>query len=143
MALKAKDIMTRLVVMAKEDASLEEVVRTMRERNISGMPVVDEEGKLTGIVAKDDFLYRAPRHWEAVRKNTSPDRDGQGSPPTVGELMTRQVISAGEESTIHEVAALMWERRIHRIPICNGDGVLTGIVSSLDLCRALGVGKVD
>jgi len=143
MTLKAKDIMTRLVVMAKVDASLEEVVRTMRERRISGVPVVDGEGKLVGIVAQDDVLYRAPMHWDAAQRGTAPAAAGTGPAPTVGELMTRQVVSAREESTVQELAALMWGKRIHRIPICNDEGVLTGIVSSLDLCRALGAGKID
>jgi len=132
MSLKAKDIMTRLVVTARADLPLDELVRIMRERELSGLPVVRPEGRLVGFVAQDDVFLR----------RSGSDRVGAAAPATTEEVMVRQVITAREETTVSELAALMCRHRIHRLPVCDGEGQVLGIVSSMDICRAITEGKL-
>ena len=62
-------------------------------------------------------------------------------PTTVGEIMTREVLSAPEDSDVDDLCRLMWEKRIHRVPILRGL-LLVGIVSALDVCRAVLDGRL-
>jgi CBS domain-containing protein len=62
-------------------------------------------------------------------------------PTTVAEIMTEPAISAEEDTPVEKLADLMWRMRIHRLPICV-EGRLTGIVSSLDICKALAKGQL-
>lgn len=154
MTLTAKDIMTRLVVTAKISTPLEEVVRVMLDRRITGLPIVDQEGKLVGIVAQDDIIFKSRKMEGHDKSHSRQDieqiirggfvtfSDRTRSAQTVESVMTRNVHSATEDTRIQELAGLMWDKRIHRVPICDSKGVLTGIVSSMDICRAVSEGRI-
>jgi CBS domain-containing protein len=149
--MRASDIMTRDVATVTPETPIESLCDLFRERRITGAPVVDSEGRLVGIVSKDDVLFRgrgggsAPRQTPDIKTLFSSGFVGfdQGSDgaTTVGEIMTREVVSAPEESTVSDVCRLMWERRIHRVPIVRGP-ILLGIVSALDVCRAVLNGEI-
>jgi CBS domain-containing protein len=132
MSLTAKDIMTRLVVTARADLPLDELVRTMRERELSGLPVVRPGGCLAGFVAQDDVFLRP----------SGADAGAAGGPVTAEEVMVREVITAREDTTVRDLAALMWKHRIHRVPVCDEERTVLGIVSSMDICRAIMEGKL-
>ena len=127
MNLTAKDIMTRLVVTARVDLPLDDLVRTMREREISGLPVVRAGGRLVGFVAQDDVFLRASGAGAGATDRSM----------TAGEVMVRDVITAREDTAVQDLAALMWKHRIHRVPVCDEEGMVLGIVSSMDICRAI------
>jgi len=149
--MRASDIMTRNVATVTPETRIEALCDLLRERKISGAPVVDAEGLLVGIVSKDDVLFRG-RDFDSGSRQTSDIKQlftsgfvgfdqGGGGPAIVSEIMTRGVISADEDAAVDELCRLMWERRIHRVPIVR-DGVLVGIVSALDICRVFTNGRL-
>jgi CBS domain-containing protein len=151
-SMLATDFMTRDVATVTAETLLEDLCDLFRKRRITGAPVVDQEGRLVGIVSKDDVLSRGrgvvtePRQTPDIRSLFTSgfvgfDQGGNGA-ATVGEIMTRDVLSAPEDSTIGDLCRLMWEHRIHRIPIVRGS-LLVGIVSALDVCRAVMSGALE
>jgi len=149
--MRVSDIMTREVATVTPETRIEHLCDLFRERRITGAPVVDSEGHLVGIVSKDDVLFRG--RVAATGRRQPPDiktlfssgfvgfDQGSDGPTTVAEIMTREVLSAPEDSTVDDVCRLMWEKRIHRVPIVRG-AHLIGIVSALDLCRAMLNGQI-
>jgi CBS domain-containing protein len=149
--MRASEIMTRDVATVTPETPIEDLCDLFRERRITGAPVIDAQGNLVGIVSKDDVLFRGrgsesePRQTADIKALFSSGFVGfdQGSDGAarVGEIMTREVLSAPEDSTVDEVCRMMWERRIHRVPIVRGQ-LLIGIISALDICRAVLNGQV-
>ena len=149
--MKAKEIMTREPITSLPKTTIEELCDTLRRENINGTPVVDESGRLVGIVSQDDVIFRKERPFE----DSHPPRDirdlfqrgfasiaeSDTGPRHVEDIMTREVISADEETEVEQLCRTMWERRIHRIPITR-EGKLSGIVSALDLCKIISAGKM-
>src|SRR6267143_788125 len=141
--MRAGDIMTKDVATVTADTGIEDLCDLFRERKITGAPVVDAEGRLVGIVSKDDVVFRGRGDGPEARQ--APDirslfssgfvgfNAGGDGPTTVGLIMTRTVISAPEDTSVEELCRIMWDKRIHRIPIVRGP-VLVGIVSALDIC---------
>lgn len=118
----AKELMRRDVFTIREDASVDDLVDLLVREHIHGCPVLDASGTLVGVVTQQDvFLGRATRGPE-----------GEGSPATVGGLMTSPAVVASEETEIGSLCQMMLRLRIHRIPIVDG-GKVTGIISSLDI----------
>ncbi|PYQ11213.1 MAG: hypothetical protein DMH00_08750 [Acidobacteria bacterium] len=150
--MKAKEIMTRDPITCLPQTTIEDLCETLRRENINGAPVVDEAGRLVGIVSQDDVIFRRGRPNEDIQpprdikdlfqRGFASIADSDAGPRRVEDIMTREVISADEETPIEQLCRTMWERRIHRIPITRG-GKLSGIVSSLDLCKIIANGKVS
>jgi len=140
----AKDIMATQVVTAMPDMSIRHVVEIMLERGVSGLPVVDDTGTLVGIITEGDLLERgelgaalylpssgAPKSADALARAFV-----KGHSWKVGDVMARGVVSAGENTSLGRIAALMIERHIKRVPIVR-DGRLVGMVSRSDLLRGI------
>jgi len=150
--MKAKEIMTRDPITCLPQTTIEDLCETLRRENINGAPVVDEAGRLVGIVSQDDVIFRRGRPNEDIQpprdikdlfqRGFASIADSDAGPRRVEDIMTREVISADEETPVEQLCRTMWERRIHRIPITRG-GKLSGIVSSLDLCKIIANGKVS
>ena len=148
----ARDVMTVKVITVQESDSVAELVRLICENKISGIPVVDERGWLVGIVSKTDLIaFELEKQFDHVcqvdltsvfRSMGEPDpvevrETPAGNVPdslSVGTIMKRNVITAGPETTLVEIAELMRTNRIHRVVITEG-GVIVGIVTSMDLLR--------
>lgn len=134
----AKDIMVTDVITIHENAKLSDVVELLVTKNISGVPVVDAEGKLVGIVSEADLIDQNKREWAIPRLALFgiwkvPDRlldDAykEGCKLEAKDVMTHKVITAKEETTIKELAHIMLSKHINRIPIMRDDK-LVGIVS--------------
>jgi CBS domain-containing protein len=128
--MRAKDVMSDGVMSLAADAMVLEAAQLLVNCHVSAMPVVDAAGRMIGIVSEADLLGCAA--------------DGDGSTGgfldaasrKVVEIMTRDVITAGEDTPVTALAKLMTERRIKRLPILRGSTVV-GIVSRIDLLRAL------
>lgn len=142
--MQAKQIMVRDVVTVGVATPLREAARMMVDHRVSGLPVVDPDGRVVGIVSEGDLIHRAEtaterrRSWwlEALAGAEDLARDYVLSHARkVGDVMTRRVISAGEQTELGEIAALMDRHRVKRIPIVR-DGCLVGIVSRADLVKA-------
>jgi CBS domain-containing protein len=112
----AADIMTRDVMIARPDTPTDELAGLLAFHNVSGMPVLDEAGAMIGIVSEADVLGK------------------RGA--TVGEIMTSEVVSVAEGAPIEQIAALMAQKKIKRVPVAR-DGALVGMVSRADIVRAL------
>lgn len=139
--MKVGDVMSLGAATVRPEASLAEAARTMIEHRISGLPVVDGEGKLVGVVTEGDFLRQEnggrPRWIESLLN----DAGGEGAARDlearrVEELMSREVSTVGAEAPIGEVVELMERRKIKRLPVV-ADGKVIGIVSRANLLLAL------
>src|SRR5437763_16798295 len=123
-AMIASDIMTRKVCTIHPEASVQEVAQLLSRERISGAPVVNADGMIIGIVTEADIISKVDR--EGLR---------------VADIMSHEVIFVSEETSVSEIAMLLTERKIKRVPIVN-DGKLVGIVSRADIVHAVAQGNL-
>jgi CBS domain-containing protein len=144
-AMKARDVMTSPVIWVDPDASVLEAIRIMLRGRLSGLPVIDKDGRLVGIVTEGDFLRRAEigteRHRSRWRKFLAgPGRLAQDYARSrsrkVGEIMTSEPVTVGEEAPLEDIVKLMEKNRIKRVPVVHW-GKVVGIVSRANLLHAL------
>jgi CBS domain-containing protein len=142
--MNASDVMTRDVISVTPDMPVSKLVNLLLTRNISGTPVVTEEGQLVGIVTEGDLVRRAELGTERKRGawlsfftgTAALAHDYVRSHGTkVRDVMTESVVAVTPETPVAEVADLMEERRIRRVPVVK-DGKVVGIVSRQNLLRA-------
>lgn len=143
--MNAADVMSRQVLSIAPSASIETAARLMLEHRISGLPVVDADGSVLGMITEGDLLNRtetgtAPplSSWRSLWLGPKrlAERYVHTHGRTVEEVMTRGVVAVGEQTPLAEIVALMESRDIKRIPVLR-NGHLVGIVSRADLLRAL------
>ena len=143
--MKARDVMVSPVITVKPSSSVREVAKIFLERRISAAPVVDDQGKLVGIVSEGDLLHRAEAGTERHRswwlqlftaEETLATEYVKAHARKVLDVMTRDVITAGPNTPLHEIAALLEQNSIKRVPIVK-DGQLIGIVSRANLIQAV------
>jgi CBS domain-containing protein len=135
--MKAGDVMTTGAATVKPSTSLAEAARLMIEHRISGLPVVDEGGKLVGIVSEGDFLRRKEgdrmRWIEAFLESGS---EAGFLSRRVEDIMSKNPVSAQVETPLTEIVDAMERHNVKRIPIVDNGRVL-GIVSRANLLLAL------
>jgi CBS domain-containing protein len=143
--MKAKDVMTHCVVSIPPEAPILDAIARMLSHQVSGMPVINAQGQLVGMVTEGDFVRRAEIHTEAPERRwielllgpaSSADDYARSHGRTVRDVMSPHVITVGEESPLAEVVRLMEEHSVKRMPVVDGDRVV-GIVSRADLMVAL------
>jgi CBS domain-containing protein len=143
--MKARDIMVAPVITASPDTTVKGVAETFVNHRISAAPVVDDKGKLVGIVSEGDLMHRAEsgtekhRSWwlrALVGPQTLADEYVMAHARKVADVMTRHVISASPDTPLHEIAALLEKHSIKRVPILE-NGQLVGIVSRANLVQAV------
>ncbi len=145
--MKVRDIMVEPPVVLRETATLEEVARTMLDRGIGCVPLVDESGKLKGIITESDFTgkerglplsaYLVPQIFgEWVSKGGIERIYKEARARTASEIMTEPVITAAEDESVTEVAVRMIQRNLKRLPVVR-DGVLVGVVTRHDLLKLM------
>lgn len=143
--MRAEEVMTRRVVSISPDASIWEAACLMLENNISGVPVVDGDGNLVGIVTEGDCLRRAETGTEHKRPRwleflMAPSQLAgeyvHAHGRKVAEVMTRDVATATEDTPLDDIVHLMESRRIKRVPVLRGRAVI-GIVSRANLLHAM------
>lgn len=136
--------MTSDVYAVREHVAIPVVARTMREHDISGLPVVDAEDRLVGIITEMDLVSHeiqvdAPTFvpfLDAVFRmpgDTSEDDFRRVLATSAGELMTTPVYSVTVDATVREVATLMFERRVNPVPVLDHQNRVVGIVSRSDI----------
>ena len=143
--MQARDVMVAPVVTVKPSATVQEVAKQFLERQISAAPVVDDKGKLVGIVSEGDLLHRVEagterrRSW-LLRAFTEADTLAaeyvKSHGRKVSDVMTRTVITAAPETPLHEIATLLEKNAIKRLPILE-NGQLVGVVSRANLLQAV------
>lgn len=145
LSLCARDIMTRDVVTARKGTSIEEAMRLMAKHQVSGLPVVDTEGCLVGIITESDVLLKglhAPSEMRVEVGLFAPEPDAvddayrRAQSQCVEDAMTKKVVAFMENSLVVDIARAMIERAVNRVPIVDGCKVV-GIVSRRDVIRAM------
>lgn len=143
--MKVSDVMSTTVISVLPTALVAEAARLMLDNHISGLPVVDDGGNLVGIVTEGDFLRRhemgnvrrRPRWLEfCLGSGRLADEYVHTHGRKVEEVMTRKVVSIGENASLGEVVSLMERHRIKRLPVLR-DRQIVGIVSRANLLHAL------
>ena len=120
--MSVKEIMTKDVITVPPAMPVREVANLLSERNVSGVPVIDDEGRVLGVVSELDVVGR------------------QGA--TAADVMSKQVISVTEETDVREVVQLFLNERVRRVPVLSGEQRLIGIVSRSDLVQPEAVSYV-
>lgn len=143
--MKVKDIMTTQVVTVGPDSSIIEIIDLLVEHKISGVPVVNGEGKVIGLVTEYDLIYkkRLPvspflmYHYGEYALEKIPENQKKNlCQAKAADVMTKNVISASEEASVEEVVTLMVEKRVKRVPVLKGNK-LVGIVSRRDVLKEI------
>jgi CBS domain-containing protein len=140
--------MVRAVATTTPEATVATVARLMINLRISGVPVLDKNGQLVGIITEGDLLRRAETGTERRGSRWSQWFSGnsllaaeyiKSHARRVEDVMTREVISVGESASLSEIAELMETKRIKRLPVVH-NGKIVGIVSRADLLQVLASG---
>lgn len=143
--MRAADVMTQRVFRIRPDMTVAQIAEVLARRQISALPVVDDDERVIGIVTEGD-LIRRPEIGTARPPAGDPDSFAERTSRaaayakshglTAADVMTRDVITATKETPLEAVAELMERRRIKRVPVTE-NGRLVGLVSRLDLVRAI------
>jgi len=143
--MKVREIMNQRVVAVRVSDTLGTAIAAMLDHRVSGVPVLDAAGHLAGILTEGDLLRRAelgtdkrrPR-WLAfiASPGAQAERFVHEQGRTVGEVMTRDVVTIGGDAPLASLVKLMEAHRIKRVPVVSR-GRVVGIVTRADLMRAL------
>ena len=139
----AGDIMTRTVIYAEKDTSLEDVADQLSRHLISGVPVIDSDKKVVGIISEKDFFAGMGGQKEGTfmgviaqcLKNKGCIAVSMRK-QKAADIMTSPVITAGENTPIFEIAKIFTEKKINRIPVTDDADRLTGIVTRTDIVQS-------
>jgi CBS domain-containing protein len=117
------DLMTTEVIAVSRETGLRDAARLMFRNRVSGLPIVDEVGALVGIITEADFLKLEVERQEGTR--------GQGD--TVGDVMSRGVVTVPPNVEIYEAAKIMAVQEVKRLPVVDEDNRLLGVISRSDI----------
>jgi CBS domain-containing membrane protein len=141
-SVKAADIMTRDVLTVLKEAPLGEVAELMARNGISGVPVVDAERHVLGIISEKDFSMNMGAHRINSLMGIIADcikHQGCAAMTIRGkkaeDIMTAPVITVQANTAMGEIAALLAKNNINRVPVVDPNGCLKGIVSRADIVR--------
>ena len=147
--MKAQDVMTRDLITIGPDTTLMEIAKTLLEHHISGLPVVDGDGRLLGIVSEGDLVYKevmpktpdainiihAIIHSKGVVENYQESAE-ELLKLTAADIMTRKVVTVAPTEGVNRVGRIMLEHHVKRVPVIEEDR-LVGIVARADLVKLL------
>lgn len=141
--LTIANLMTRAVVTVAPDTSLAEAAHLLVENRISGLPVVDAQQRLLGVITEADFLRAMgipshhPTHnlWQTLEAMFSHQPEIREPTGKVADLMVTNVITVKPYQTLHDVVEIMKHNRIKRVIVCDDDGRVQGMVTRSDLVR--------
>jgi len=117
------DLMTIDVIAVSADTGLREAARLMFRNRVSGLPITDDNGTLIGIISEADFLRLEVERQEGTRD--------QGD--TVGDVMSRGVVTVRPNVEIYEAAKIMAVQEVKRLPVVDDDDRLLGVISRADI----------
>lgn len=144
------DLMSTDVVTFNPDDDVREAMRTLLRREVDAGPVLDADGKVVGVLSTADLIVEEARvhlptvvtllgaYLELPRSKRRFDEEMEkalGS--TVGEVMDTEVVTVSPTDTVEDVASVLHERNLDRLPVVDGDGRLVGILARGDIIRAM------
>ncbi len=136
--IKAKDLMSRFAITIKENETITNLAHLMMRFKISGVPVMDKNGEIYGIVTATDLFN--------LMKNIIVSMNGQTNLQNhfdmkVNALMTKDVVTITEETSLYEIMKIMCERNIHTLPVMVvSKKEIVGVIGRRDIINALYVG---
>lgn len=148
--MRAREVMARAVVTASPETTVDELARLMINLRISGVPILDKEGCLVGIVTEGDLLRRVEIGTERRPQGESEPLSSnswlaaeyvESHAKRVADIMTREVFRVDETATLREIVDLLEAKKIKRVPVVQ-DRKVVGIISRADLLKVLASGGV-
>jgi len=144
--MKLSDLMTKEVITVLPDMTVKEATRLLFEREISGLPVVDSERRVIGMVTEKDVIALAlPKYIEdrelkdfdyILNEEPFSKRISELGSLTVKDIMRKDVLCVPDDTPVPEVARLMLTRKIRRIPVLR-EGKMVGIIARDDIVKAI------
>jgi CBS domain-containing protein len=134
--VKASDIMTVGAATVRESDSLLRAVELLTDHRISALPVLDNDGKLTGIVTEGDFLRMNGFHLATILNKPHEERRRELDISLVREIMTHDCVTTSPDTSLYDVIELMDRRGFKRLPVVE-EGRMVGLLSRSDMLRAL------
>lgn len=147
--MKAKDVMTPEPVCVEPATTIRELARVFEENGVSGVPVVDQQGRVIGVVSKTDLIRRCaegtdeipPAYlFEVLSEQGEEEETSEVIPEPlicVEDFMTEDPLMVLPEVSVLTVAKLMHEKRIHRVIVADDERFPVGIITTLDLLGAM------
>lgn len=145
----AKDIMTSDVIVVRKDDNISNVAKLLIKEKIGGVPVVDEEDKIVGIISETDIMKKekyvdAPRVINFLEglifldsvKNMEEDLKKIAA-YRVEDLMSKDIIKVHEDDKFDDIANIMIKKSINRVPVVDGNNKIKGIICRYDIIRAM------
>jgi CBS domain-containing protein len=148
-SIKAGDIMTSEVVSVQRETPLTEVAKLMAEQGVSGVPVIEDDRKIAGVISEKDFLSRmGARNTKTFMGIVSKCLKGKGCvalsirAKKAEDIMISPAITVSEDTTLLDITNILKERKINRVPVVDREGCLIGIVSRDDIVEAQLTGEL-
>ena len=147
--LQARDIMTKEVITVSPQTKVLDLARLLADHKINGAPVVDDEGRLVGVVTQSNLIDRAKKfelpyvisildaHFYLERPSTFKKNLEKLMGNLVSDIMTAPPVTITPEVEVDEIATIMARRQVHTLPVLE-DNKLIGIIGKIDIIRALG-----
>lgn len=137
----AKDLMTAPAVSVTHDTSVHKAIRLMLEKNVSGLPVIDDSGTLCGMLTEGDLLKKSTFNVGSRQPPEHADRSFfedyvRAHGTVVSDCMTAEVASVAPEATLPVLVSMMRTKNVRRVPVVDR-GKLVGVVSRHDVLRAI------
>jgi CBS-domain-containing membrane protein len=138
-----RDVMTQNVIKVRDDADINEVATLLSENRISGLPVVDIQGRVIGMITEADVLAmvgmkKGHTFKDVIRHLLGEPLSGPKRSKRLRDVMTKPAITTSPEADIREIASTLDEKRIKRLPVVDEQGKLIGVISRADIVRAIG-----
>jgi CBS domain-containing protein len=149
MSVRVNDVMTKQVAAVRTTASFKEIAVRLREQRVSAFPVIDDGGKVIGVVSEADLIAKAAV--ESAYESQPGPLSGllhrheleKARGLTAAELMTTPAVTVSPYQLVSHAAHLMYERRVKRLPVVDDNGRLVGIVSRTDVLSVYGRADAD
>jgi CBS domain-containing protein len=136
MSATVRDIMTTSVITVRGDTPFKEMAALLTSSRVSAFPVVDQAGKVIGVVSETDLLVKEaaqdgqPGLFSGLRRSRDP---AKAAGVTAAQLMTSPPVTIGPDEPVQHAAFLMYDHAINRLPVVDEAGRLIGIVSQVDV----------
>lgn len=147
------EVMTREPILVTPQTALEEAVKILAAKKIGGLPVVDDSGKLVGVISEGDLMWqeaevKLPSYimlLDSVIYLENPGRYQRdlhkALGQTVGEVMSNNPLTVKPEKTVKDAARILNEKRIDRLPVIDDSGKVVGIITRGDIVRIMALGE--
>ncbi|HBI17104.1 MAG: IMP dehydrogenase [Candidatus Moranbacteria bacterium GW2011_GWF2_34_56] len=143
--MQVKDIMTKDVISVFENTEVKNIAEILTKERIHGVPVIDKDRKVIGIVTETNFFSRVDgdlylsKFVKTVQENKLPDtgllknKNKISANTTAGEIMTKNCVTVSPELELEKLFEVFRKKGFHSIPVANGEGTLEGIITLADI----------